>query len=56
MEPKKPECECLRIIHAHMNEIRDRNKFYEVMSERDFYQLQALLQVYSKISAYLGVE
>lgn len=45
MEPAKPKCDCLDVVSAQINEICKRSDPVEVMSERDFYQLQALLQL-----------
>lgn len=49
MEPAKPKCGCLDVVSAQIDEIRRRSDPVEVMSERDFYQLQVLLQLQAKL-------
>lgn len=49
MEPAKPKCGCLDVISAQIDEICRRSDPVEVMSERDFYQLQVLLQIQAKL-------
>ena len=56
MEPAKPKCGCLDVVSAQIDEICRRSDPVEVMSERDFYQLQVLLQIQAKIEARLGLK
>jgi len=49
MDNQKP-CRCLEIIDERLNEINRKTTPFETIDEKDFYEIQALLKIYDKIS------
>lgn len=43
------ECKCLEIINTRINEIGKSSTPDEPMTEKDFWEMQALLKIYKKI-------
>ena len=46
----KGKKECASIIEKEFQEIRHKNKFVDVLPEKDFIQLQTLIKMYDKIN------
>lgn len=53
MSEQPSSCDCaksvLEVIDSYIKAINERNKFYEVLPEKDFYEIQVLLRVSQSI-------
>ena len=53
MSERSSSCDCvssvLEVVDSYIKAINERNKFYEALSEKDFYEMQVLFKLRQSI-------